>query len=431
MVNFKESEAMYGRACRVLANGVSSGMRKNVTPIPIYFKKASGPYFYDVDGNKFIDYTLGWGPLIAGSNNPRINAAISAQIRKSYTLGAQHELEIILAQKMVDILPGVEQILFSNTGTEAVQCALRIARAITGRTKVIKFEGHYHGWMNNILVSYHPAPDKLGKPAAECGGQSPNDYADLIVLPWNNIDLLKKAFHEHPNDIACVITEPIMVNSGSCMPKDGYLKGIIDLCHQHGAISIFDEVITGFRIALGGAREYFGISPDISVYAKALAGGFTMSAVGGRSEIFDVLRNGRTIHAGTYNGSSHNLVAAIATIGLLSKPGSFERMHEHGYAIREFMEKEAKSRGIVLITSGVGSVFSVHFGLEKTPINYEGTLSADTKAYKEFQLNMLENHVLLLHDGRWYVGIAHGNKELKKTVTAIKKSLGRMCSRVK
>ena len=423
MLCFERSKALYADACEVLANGVSSGMRKDVTPVPLYFERANGPYYYDVDGNEFVDYTLGWGPLIAGSNNPRINAAVTTQLSKSYTLGAQHELEIALAQKLVEILPGVEQVVFSNTGSEAVQCALRLARATTGRNKVIKFEGHYHGWMNNILVSYHPAGTELGKAAPSCGGQPWNEYADTIVLPWNDLNALEAAFQEHRDEIACVITEPILVNSGSCMPNDGYLDGLIELCRAKGAISIFDEVITGFRIALGGAREYFGLTPDMSVYAKAMAGGFTMAAIGARANMFDALRDGRTLHAGTYNGTSHNLAAAIATIDLLSAPGTHERMHQHGFAIREVIESEGRANGVPLVTTGVGTAFSVHFGQREPPRDYRDTLKSDPVMCKKFQLQMLENHVLLLPEGRWYVGLTHTETELARTTGAIGESM--------
>ena len=224
---------------------------------------------------------------------------------------------------MVEVLPGVDQVIFSNSGSEAVQAALRLARANTGRDKIVKFEGHYHGWLNNVLVSFHPTREQAGKRTPSVGGQPDNEYRDTLILPWNDREELEALFREKGDEIACVITEPILANSGSCMPDDGYLQKIVDLCRSSGAVSIFDEVITGFRIALGGAREYFGIHPDLSVYGKAMAGGFTMAAVGGREELFDVLRDGKTIHAGTYNGSSFNLAAALAAIGTLEETAPY------------------------------------------------------------------------------------------------------------
>lgn len=412
------SQDFYEQACKLIPNGVSSSMRKNVKPI-LFFERADGPYFYDVDGNDYIDYTLAWGPLIVGSNHPEINKAVNEQLQKSYTLGAQHSLEIDLAQRLVDILPGVDQVLFCNTGSEAVQGAIRIARTHTGRKKIVKFEGHYHGWLNNVLVSYKPSREQLGQVAPAVGGQPESEYADTLVLPWNDLNALKNLFAENLDQVACVITEPVLANSGSCMPVDGFLQGVIDLCRVNGAVSIFDEVITGFRLALGGARQYFNLRPDISVYAKAVAGGFTMAAIGGTRDFFKVIRDGSTIHAGTYNGSSINLAASLATIEILGREGCFDRMHGHGMAIREHIEATAASVGIHLVTAGTGSVFSIHFGQHKIPENYTDTLSTDAVTYDRFRVSMLHEGILLLPDGRWYVGATHLDKELEKTKKAI------------
>ena len=255
------------------------------------------------------------------------------------------------------MVPGVEQVILASSGTEAVQAALRLARATTGRAKFIKFEGHYHGWMNNVLVSYRPKTSDPIAALPACGGQPACEFADTIVLPWNDLDAVAAAFAAHPEQIAAVITEPLLANSGSCVPREGYLQGLVDVCRRNGAISIFDEVITGFRLALGGAREHFGVIPDLSVYAKAIAGGFTLAAVGGRREVFDVLRDGRTIHAGTYNGHAVNIAAALATLEVLSEPGIYKRMDAHGRAIREALEKSATAHGHRLVTTGVGTVF--------------------------------------------------------------------------
>lgn len=412
------SQQYYTEACEIIPCGVSSSMRKNVKPL-LFFERADGPYYFDVDGNRYIDYTLAWGPLIAGSNHPVINKAVAEQLQKSYTLGAQHPLEITLAKRMTALLPGVEQVAFSNTGSEAVQSAIRIARTYTGRNKIVKFEGHYHGWLNNVLVSYKPQASQLGAPAATCGGQPAPEFEETLVLPWNDLAAVKKLLAERGAEIACVITEPVLANSGCCMPQEGYLQGIIDSCREHGVVSVFDEVITGFRLALGGAREYFGLQPDISVYAKAIAGGFTMAAIGGRKAIFDVIEAGKTIHAGTYNGSSVNLAAALATISILSGGNCYGQLHTYGHALRRQLEEAAAAAGITLVTSGVGSVFSMHFGLRQAPLNYEDTLVADAAMFARFRLLMLDEGIHLLPDGRWYIGVSHTEKELAATKNAI------------
>lgn len=423
MFSMERSQALHDRASRSLILGVSTAFRRKVTRVPLYMERADGPYHYDVEGHQLLDYTLAWGPLILGNNHAGLNEAIQKQLGLGYTYGAQHQGEIDLAELMVKVLPGVDKVLFSNTGSEAVQSALRLARAYTGRTKVIKFEGHYHGWMNNVLVSVHTTPEELGTTAPGTGGQPDTEYADIIAVPWNDLAALGKALDESKDEIACVITEPINVNSGSCLPDEGYLAGLLDLCRRHGAVSIFDEVITGFRVALGGAREYYGLEPDLSVYAKAMAGGFSMAAVGGRQDVFQVLVDGRTMHAGTYNGNPICTAGAIATITALSEEGTFDRMHAHGYAIRKAIEEAAAEAGQVLATTGTGTCFSAHFGLEAPPRCWADVMKADSDKYDAFRAQMLERCVQLLPEGRWYVGAAHGDAELEKVVPAIRESM--------
>jgi glutamate-1-semialdehyde 2,1-aminomutase len=405
-------------------------MRASVTDPPLFFERADGPYYFDVDGNKLLDYTLAWGPLILGSNHPQLNEAVTVALRKSYTLGAQHEGEIALAEKVISVVPGAEQVIFSNTGSEAVQAALRLSRAKTGRTAILKFEGHYHGWMNNVLLSYHPdlseaGPTDAPNVLAGCGGQPPEEYAHTRVLPWNRLDLLERELAE--GDVAAVIMEPLNANSGSIEPAEGFLKGAVELCAKHGTVSIFDEVITGFRLALGGAREYFGVIPDLSIYAKALAGGFSLAAVAGKREMFDALRDGSTMHAGTYNGATINLAAGLATLEVLSEsPELYKTMSEHGRAIRETFETEARAQGVTLCTSGAGTVFNVHPGKETAPTDYRGYAEVDLDAYTRFRKAMLEGGLQLLPDGRWYVGATHGPGELATAQEAIRNTIGNL-----
>lgn len=422
------SAQLFERACRSLATGVSSGIRRNVTPIPLFYERADGPYFYDVDGHKLVDYTLAWGPLIVGSNHPRINQAVIDQLSKGYTFGAQHEAESLLCEAMVKAVPGVEQAILASSGTEAVQAALRLARAHTGRDIFVKFEGHYHGWLNNVLVSYRPKATDPIRTLPTTGGQPASEYADVLTLPWNDLTALERAFTENPGRIAAVIGEPLLANSGCCMPDPGYLAGMVELCKKHGAVSIFDEVITGFRLALGGAREFFGVQPDLSVYGKAIAGGFTLAAVGGRAELFEVLRNGKTLHAGTYNGHAINVAAARATLDILGEPGLFARMHEHGKRIREQFETSGKKHGVPLSTTGAGTVFSVHFGIAEPPRDYRDLLKVDGGSYTKLRSGLLPRGVQALPDGRWYVSAVHTDRELEIVLPAIEASIAEMSS---
>lgn len=413
------SAALLERSKRSLAMGVSSGMRKAGAPAPLFFERGEGAWYFDADGHRLLDYTLAWGPLILGNAHPAVIAAVTEQLARGFAFGAQHRGEIDLAELMTSVVPGVERVIFSNTGSEAVQAALRLARAFTGRPLFVKFEGHYHGWFNNVLVSYKPKGTDPIAPVPTCGGQPAHEFADTLVVPWNDLDALERAFAEHPGAIAAVLTEPLLANSGCCEPAPGFLQGVIDCCRRHGAVSIFDEVITGFRLALGGAREHYGLAPDLSVYAKALAAGFALAAVGGRKEIFDVLDDGRTIHAGTYNGNPVNLAAGAATIRTLATPGTYDRMHAHGRALRARIESAAAARGIPLVTSGCGPVFSVHFGLTAKPRDYRDTLRADAAQYAAFRLALVHQGVYVLPDGRWYVGTVHGDAELAHALAAI------------
>jgi glutamate-1-semialdehyde 2,1-aminomutase len=418
------SAALLERSKRSLAMGVSSGMRKAGAPAPLFFERGEGAWYFDADGHRLLDYTLAWGPLILGNAHPAVIAAVTDQLSRGFAFGAQHRGEIELAELMTSVVPGLERVIFSNTGSEAVQAALRLARAFTGRPLFVKFEGHYHGWFNNVLVSYRPKAADPIEALPTCGGQPAREFADTVVVPWNDLAALERAFAEHPGQIAAVLTEPLLANSGSCEAEPGFLAGVIDRCRRHGAVSVFDEVITGFRIALGGAREHFGLVPDLSVYAKAMAAGFALAAVGGRKEIFDVLDDGRTIHAGTYNGNPVNLAAGFATIRTLAEPGTFERMHAHGRALRARIEEAAAGRGLPLVTSGSGPVFSVHFGLTAKPRDYRDTLRADANRYAAFRLALLHRGVYVLPDGRWYVGAVHGEPELAHALAAIDGAIG-------
>jgi glutamate-1-semialdehyde 2,1-aminomutase len=423
MLKCDRSSLLYERSCQSLATGVSTSFRRNVTPVPLYIDRADGPLFYDVDGAEYVDYGLAWGPLIVGNNHPVLTKAVGDQLTKGYTYGAQHVGEIDLAEKMVEVIPGVERVIFSNTGSEAVQAALRLARGFTGRDRFVKFEGHYNGWQNNVLVSNHPTPDQYGKTVSDCGGQPQAEYSLTTTCQWNNLEALEKVFNDYPGQIAAVIGEPILINGGSCLPDEGYWKGVMALCRANGALCIFDEVITGFRIALGGAREYLGLEPDLSIYAKAMAGGFSISAVGGRKEVFDALLDGRTSHFGTYNGNPISVAASLATIEILSEAGTYERMHSHGKAIRAAIEKAGEEHGHKLITSGTGSAFHVHFGLDVPPRSYRDVIHADGDLGDRFRSQMFSRGIYNLPGGRWYVGAAHGDAELEKVVLAVENSI--------
>jgi glutamate-1-semialdehyde 2,1-aminomutase len=426
MIDTPQARELFEHAKELLPLGSSSSIRRpDISGVPIYFDHATGPYFFDVDGHRFVDYTLGFGPLILGSNHERLNAAIEKQLRRGYTFGAAHRGELELAERLTEILPGVEHTVFATTGAEAVYAAVRIARAHTGRAKFVRFDGHYHGGHGQMLVRMHPDPERFGEAVPSFPTQPPGEHQDVLVVEWNDLQQVERVFDEHPDEIACIICEPIP-NTGSCMPREGYLEGLRALCHDRGSLLIFDEVVTGFRLALGGAREFFGVEPDLSVYGKALAGGFPISAVAGRAATFEAIRDGRTIHPGTFNGNPLATTAALTTLEVLAEPGVYERMHAHGYAIRESIEGAAREAGLTLVTAGVGTSFAAMFGVSEPPANQREFGAVDLDTYDWFRREMLRRDVYVLPEGRWWVGSSHTDAELEIVREAIQASVERI-----
>src|SRR3984957_5378345 len=308
-------------AQRSLAGGVSSSLRRSARPYPLYFAYGSGAQVTDTDGNAYIDYGLAWGPLILGHAPPEIALAVEAQVRRGLTYGAQHDLEIEVAERLAAAIPCADLVCFANSGTEIVQLALRLARAVTGRSKFLKFEGHYHGWDDSVLVSYHPTAEEIetarGEPIAAGMGQRPHD--DVFIAPWNDTDFLEAIFAASGKQISAVICEPILCNSGCILPEPGFLEKLRELTSRNGSLLIFDEVITGFRVDLAGAQGLYGITPDLATYAKAIGGGAALRALAGRGQFMDWIATGKVVHAGSLNGNPISLAAANATLQVLTR----------------------------------------------------------------------------------------------------------------
>jgi glutamate-1-semialdehyde 2,1-aminomutase len=278
---FTISQQMLERARLSLAGGVSSPFRASF-PVPLYFVDGHGARLLDADGNEYIDYALAWGPMILGYGNPALVEAVRSAALRPHCLGEEHELEIRVAEKIQQLVPCAERLAFTSSGSEAVQLAMRLARAFTGRNLILKFEGHYHGWMDSALVSYHPAREAAGpleKPSVvlPSAGQVPNAADNIMVAAWNRPEILEQVFAERGQEIAAVIMEPVLCNSGCLMPLDGYLRTTQEICHRHGALLIFDEVITGFRMGLAGAQGHYDVTPDLATFGKAVAGGLWLS----------------------------------------------------------------------------------------------------------------------------------------------------------
>jgi glutamate-1-semialdehyde 2,1-aminomutase len=420
-----DSLARYERAQRSLAGGVSSGLRRDARPYPLYFQSGAGSQIEDVDGNRYRDFTLAWGPLILGHAPARVVNAVAEQAARAFTFGAQHDLEIEVAERLTGIIPCAGLVSFANSGTEIVQVALRLARAATGRAKFIKFEGHYHGWADSVLVSYHPAmsqSNESGEMLAMPVGAGQLVSHSAVIAEWNNCSSVERAFAENPGEISALICEPILCNSGCIYPDEGFLEFLREITARAGALLIFDEVITGFRVRLGGAQELFGVTPDLATYAKAVGAGTPLSVLAGKREFMDLIAAGRVVHAGTLNGNPLCLAAANAALEELQAgaPGIYTRLESLGERLRLGLERILRDRGLPAVTNGCGAVFLVSFS-DRRPRTYRDTLAADRRLYSDFALALLDEGILALPDGRWYLSTAHTDADVDATLEAAKR----------
>lgn len=419
------SRERFDRARRVLAGGVSSGLRRQARPYPLYFHHGDGARITDVDGNSYLDYTLAWGPLILGHTPENVQAAMAEQLSRGLTYGAQHDLEYQLAELLTQVIPCGDQVCFANSGTEIVQVALRLARAATGRRKHLKFEGHYHGWDDSVLLSYHPSREEItdyaGAPIPVGAGQYPAEH--VLVAEWNDRSGVEDIFGKHGDEIASVICEPLLANSGCIPPQPGFLEFLRTITQQHGAVLIFDEVITGFRLHLQGAQGWYGVTPDLATYAKAVGAGTALSVLAGASRYMDLIASGKVVHAGTLNGNPLTLAAAHAALQVLMQDSgaALEAMRCRGMRLRSGLESILRARGYSVVTSGEGAVFGLSF-MDQPACCYRDLLRADTQLYSDFALCLLSEGVLTLPDGRWYQSLAHTEEDIDRTLEAVERA---------
>ena len=415
------SLARFERSRRSLAGGVSTGLRRSARPYPLFFKRGEGSRITDVDANVYLDYTLAWGPLILGHTPPEVVEAIRRQAAEGTTFGAQHDLEYEVAERLVAAIPCADLVCYANSGTEIVQGALRLARAVTGKSKYVKFEGHYHGWDDTVLVSYHPSLEEIeraqGRPIPVGAGQLPRGAA--VIAQWNDAESVRRAFEEHGAEISAVICEPLLANSGSIPPEPGFLEFLRKATLENGALLIFDEVITGFRVAYGGAQERYGVLPDLATFAKAVGVGTPLSVLAGRRDYMERIATGSVLHAGTLNGNPLSLAAARAGLDLLGAKGAagYDCLRRRAERLREGLESILRAAGFAVSTCGDGPVFSVSF-TGRPPRNYRDTLAAPRGLNSDFALALLDEGVLVLPDGRWYVSFAHTDADIDRTLEA-------------
>ena len=423
------SQAAYLAAQDVIAGGVNSGARgpgAGWVPGPPVAARGQGSHLWDVDGNEYIDYLLALGPMIHGHAHPEITEAVTRAIHEIGTMFAlPYELEATAARKIVEAVPSVELVRFGNSGTEVVLHATRLARAWTGRDVVVRFEGQYHGWADQLEWSHHPDLAAAGprlRPIALPGSPGiPGVIGQtLAVLPWNDQDAVEQLVAEQGDRIAAILTEPIMGNTGVIPPRPGYLRFLREITAAHGIVLIFDEVITGFRVALGGGQGYYGVIPDLTTMAKALGGGFPVAALGGKREIMDQVSDGHVLHAGTYNANTVAIASASASLDVLAKPGTHERLFARSERLTKGMTGIFERAGVPVQMQGVGPMFQ--FWFSETPIVDYRDAARHLNSPKYAALaRALHERGVLVHPSNielWFVSTVHTDADIDATLQA-------------
>lgn len=415
--SFPESERLSATARRYVPGGVNSNVRLDGPPL--FFSRGEGAWLWDVDGNDYVDYLLGQGPAFLGHAPADIVTAVEEASRLGMVFGAQHPLEVEAATRMLEALRWPEMIRFGSSGTEMVQAALRSARAATERSKFIRFEGHYHGWLDNVLV-------KVGDDAAEpaSAGQLASHLEDGILLPWNDLEALNAALEKHEGEVAAVLMEPMMINAGAIEPETGYLEGVRKLCDDHDVVLIFDEIITGFRIALGGASGRYGVTPDLATYGKAMAGSWPVAAVAGSSELLEPFGTGQVNHSGTFNANVMGMAAVTATLRRLADDPPYEQLERVGTTLMDGLRKLGEASGLPLQVQGLPMAFHVSFG-DGAVTDYRSLQTRDADRYRKLADALVAEGVWVARRGVWYVSAAHGEDEVEITLERAEAALGR------
>jgi len=420
MMRQKKSIELFKKARRLIPGGVNSPVRafKAVGGKPLFIKSAKGSKIYDVDGNEYIDYVLSWGPLILGHAHPAVVKALQKAVERGTSYGAPTALEIELAQRIRRAYPSMEIVRMVNSGTEATMSAIRVARGFTGRDKVIKFEGCYHGHADGLLVRAGSGALTLGVPDSP---GVPKSYAQAtITLPFNNLKTFEKVVRREAKNIACVILEPVVGNMGCVLPRPGFLEGIRKLTEKYGIILIFDEVMTGFRVSFGGAQEAYGIRPDMTCLGKVIGGGLPVGAYGGRREIMKMIApEGPVYQAGTLSGNPLAMTAGIETLKILSKPGTYKRLLERAEALEEALKDASKRAGIKTKLYRAGTMFCTYF-TDTEVVDYTTAKKSDTKRFAKFFRKMLERGINLAPSQfeAGFISTAHSMSDIDKTARA-------------
>jgi glutamate-1-semialdehyde 2,1-aminomutase len=419
------SDSLFEKACEVIPGGVNSPVRafKAVGGQPLFFARGRGGLLFDVDGNGYIDYVGSWGPLILGHAEPTIVAAVQDAASDGTSFGAPNPHEVELARLVVEMVPGIEKVRMVNSGTEATLSALRLARGVTGRDLVVKMEGCYHGHVDALLVKAGSGVATLGIPGTP--GIPLAVAEQTLVVPYNDLDAFARVARERGTEIACVIVEPVAANMGVVPPKPGYLEGLREITSRTGILLIFDEVITGFRVAPGGAQERYRVVPDLTTLGKILGGGLPIGAYGGREEFMDqVAPEGPIYQAGTLSGNPLVMRAGIAMLKALRTPGVYERLEAASARLERGLREAAEAASVPVRITRVGSLLTTFFGIGE-PVDWASVAGADTKLYATWFHRMLERGVYLAPSQfeAAFVSLAHTDEMIDKTVAAAREAM--------
>jgi glutamate-1-semialdehyde 2,1-aminomutase len=414
------SHDLFAAAQRHIPGGVNSPVRafRGVGGDPVFFESASGPHAIDADGKRYIDYVGSWGPMILGHAHPEVLAAVRERLDKGLSFGAPTELETVMADKVCELVPSMDMVRMVSSGTEATMSALRLARGYTGRDKIVKFEGCYHGHADSLLVKAGSGALTFGEPSSP---GVPAALAELtITLRYNDIDQVRETFAEIGSEIACIIVEPVAGNMNCIPPVPGFLEGLREVCDQYGSVLIFDEVMTGFRVALGGAQAHYGIKPDLTALGKVIGGGMPVGAFGGKKEIMSRLSPlGPVYQAGTLSGNPIAMAAGLKTLELISAPGFYDQLSAKVTTLMTGLKERAAAAGIALTTNQAGGMFGIFF-TDQQVTNYEQATACNQDQFKAFFHGMLERGVYLAPSAfeAGFVSIMHTDEHIQATLDA-------------
>lgn len=424
-----KSAQLFEKAQKVIPGGVNSPVRafKGVGGTPVFIEKAEDAYITDSDGKKYIDYVGSWGPMVLGHNHPAIIDAVLKAVPNGLSFGAPTESEITLAELVCKLVPSIELVRMVSSGTEATMSAIRLARGYTGRDKIIKFEGCYHGHSDSLLVKAGSGALTLGQPS---GPGVPADFAKhTLTCTYNDLDSVKQAFEQYPNDIACLIIEPVAGNMNCIPPKAGFLQGVRELCDQYGAVFIIDEVMTGFRVALGGAQSYYGVKPDLTTLGKIIGGGMPVGAFGGKKEIMEFIApTGPVYQAGTLSGNPIAMAAGLACLTELSKAGNQEKLAAQTKTLAEGLKALADKHGVPFTVQYVGGMFGLFFTEQQEITDFQSVMKCDAVKFNRFFHLMLEQGVYLAPSAfeAGFMSLAHTDADIQATLEAADRAFAQL-----